>query len=136
MVKLLLDTMAIVELLSRREHRKLAIAIDEGKIHAIVATISLTEIYKIVGIRDERKAREMVTRVIASRLELVDVDAAVARKAGELRLHYSMPTADSLIAATGIIAGAKHVLTEDKHFQTVKALIKPVDSKQAHRMFQ
>jgi len=134
MVKILLDTMAVLELLSNPQYQKLAIALDEGKMHGVISTISLTEIYKIVGAEDERKSREIVTKIVASNLESREVDAAVARKAGELKLRYRMPTADSLIAATGIVAGAKHVLTEDQHFQAIKSLIKPVRLKQAERM--
>lgn len=134
MVKILLDTMAVLELLSNPQYQKLAIALDEGKMHGVISTISLTEIYKIVGAEDERKAREIVTKIVASNLESREVDAAVARKAGELKLRYRMPTADSLIAATGIVAGAKHVLIEDQHFQAIKSLIKPVRLKQAERM--
>ncbi|MDI6884157.1 MAG: PIN domain-containing protein [Hadesarchaea archaeon] len=134
MVKILLDTMAVLELLSSPQYQKLAAALDEGKIHGVISTISLTEMYKIIGTEDERRAREAVTRIVASKLELREVDAVVARRAGELKLHYRMPTADALIAATGMTAGAKHVLTEDEHFQVIKSLIKPIKLKQAERM--
>jgi len=134
MVKILLDTMAVLELLSNPQYKKLAAALDEQKMNGVISTISLTEIYKVIGMEDERKARELVARIVASKLELREVDATVARKAGELKLHYRMPTADSLIAATGIVAGATHVLTEDQHFQSIKALIKPVGFRQAERM--
>lgn len=133
-MKILLDTMAVLELLSNPQYQKLAIAFDEGKMHGVISTISLTEIFRVVGAEDERKAREAVAKITASKLELREVDAAVARKAGELKLRYHMPTADSLIAATGIVAGAKHVLTEDEHFQAIKALIKPVGLKRVERM--
>jgi len=134
MVKILLDTMAVLELLSNPQYKKLAAALDDQKINGVISTISLTEIYKVIGMDDERKARELVVRIVASKLELREVDAAVAKKAGELKLHYRMPTADSLIAATGIVAGATHVLTEDQHFQAIKTLIKPVGFKRVERM--
>jgi len=133
-VKILLDTMAVLELLSNPQYQKLAAALDEGKMHGVISTISLTEMYKIIGAQDERRAREAVTKITASKLELREVDTAVARKAGELKLHYRMPTADSLIAATGMVAGASHVLTEDEHFRAIKALIKPVGLKQVEKM--
>lgn len=134
MVKILLDTMAVLELLSNPQYKKLAAALDEGKICGVISTISLTEMYKIIGTEDERKAKEAVTRILASKLELGEVDSVVARKAGELKLHYRMPTADALIAATGMAAGAKHVLTGNEHFQVIKSLIKPIKLKQAERM--
>jgi predicted nucleic acid-binding protein len=134
MVKILLDTMVVLELLSNPQYQKLAAALDDGKVHGVVSTITLTEIYKVVGMEDERKAREAVTKIMASKLDLREVDAVVARRAGEIRLHYQIPTADSLIAATGMVAGAKHVLSDDKHFQTIKTLIKPVSLKRVERM--
>jgi len=134
MVTVLLDTMAVIKLLTNLEYQKLAVAIDEERVRGVVSTISLTEIYKVVGTEDERKARDLITRLVASKLEIRNVDAAVARKAGELKLRYRMPTADSLIAATGIMAGAGHVLTEDEHFQAVKALIKPISLSRVEKM--
>ncbi|VVB55530.1 Uncharacterised protein [uncultured archaeon] len=46
-----------------------------------------------------------------------------------MRLKYDIPTADSLIAATGVVENVKHVLTDDEHFEGKKSLIKPIDLK-------
>lgn len=134
MVTILLDTMEILKLLSDPEYRKLADAIDREKIQCIISVISLTEIYKIIGMKDERAAKELVTKIIGSKLKVMDVDTRVARKAGELRLKHNMPTADSLIAATGVIAGATHVLTEDVHFNLIASLLKRVSLRRVKKM--
>jgi predicted nucleic acid-binding protein len=52
----------------------------------------------------------------------------------EIRLKYDIPTADSLIAATGIVENLKHILTGDEHFDATKGLIKPIDLKAAMRL--
>lgn len=134
MVKILLDTMAILKLLSDPEYRKLADAIDREKIQCIVSVISLTEIYKVIGMKDERAARGLVTKIIGSKLRVMDVNTQIARKAGELRLKHNMPTADSLIAATGVVAGATHVLTEDAHFNLIASLLKRVSLRRVKKM--
>lgn len=134
MVKILLDTMALIDILTDRRFKRLASFIDQEKIQAVISTISLTEIFKVVGSKDEIKAKALIDWIVASRLEKRSVDVSVAKKAGELKLHYNLPTADALIAATGIVSGATHVVTEDVHFQSVKSLIKPIGLKQAERM--
>ncbi|MFZ3167420.1 MAG: hypothetical protein WA130_07375 [Candidatus Methanoperedens sp.] len=44
-----------------------------------------------------------------------------------MRLKYDIPTADSLIAATGVVENVKRILTDDVHFEATKSLIKPID---------
>lgn len=39
-------------------------------------------------------------------------------------MRYDIPTADSLIAATGVIENIRHILTDDEHFEATKNLIK------------
>jgi predicted nucleic acid-binding protein len=136
MVTILLDTMEILKLLSEPEYQRLADAIDREKIQCTISVISLTEIYKVVGVKDERAARELIMKIIGSKLNVVDVDTRIARKAGELRLKHNMPTADSLIAATGVVAGATHVLTEDAHFDLVASLLKRVNLKRIRKMLR
>ena len=65
-----------------------------------------------------------------SEIIFVNVTLGIAERAGELRLKYDIPTADSMIAATGIVENVKHVLTNDtRHFGRVKNLIKIKDIK-------
>jgi len=53
-------------------------------------------------------------------------------QAGELRWKYDIPTADSMIAATGLVENTIYVLTGDeRHFGPIKDLIKKIDLKTA-----
>ena len=80
--------------------------------------------------------RSDLGKLVTSNLIFIDVDRTIASKAGELRLRYDIPTADSLIAATGIVENVKHILTDDDHFDSVKYLIKPVDLKTALKLIK
>lgn len=78
--------------------------------------ITITELIKIRGMKDKESMRSDLGKLITSNLFFVHVDRTIAACAGELRLKYDIPTADSLIAATGIIENVKHILTDDDHF--------------------
>jgi predicted nucleic acid-binding protein len=67
-------------------------------------------------------------------LMFIDVDRTVAISAGKLRLKYDIPTADSIIAATGVVENVKHILTEDEHFDPLINLIKSINLKTALKM--
>ena len=131
---MLIDTMYIAALLADEKLKRLAIAIDDEKIDAIVSVISLTELVKILGSKDERRMRNTIRKLKSSNLRIVDVTSVIAERAGEIRLHYDIPTADALICSTGIVSNAKHVLTDDKHFEATSKLIKPLDLKKLLKM--
>jgi predicted nucleic acid-binding protein len=126
--------MYISALLADKKHRKLAEAIDNGKIDAIASVISLTELVKILGSKDMERMRITIRKLKSSGLRMVDVNSSIAEKAGELRLHYDIPTADALICSTGIMANAKHILTNDRHFDATSKLIKPLDMRKLLKM--
>lgn len=65
----------------------------------------------------------------------VDVNPKIAARAGELRLKYDIPTADSLIAATGVVENVKHILTDDDHFDPLINLIKSINLKNCFQIF-
>ncbi len=133
MIKVLIDTMHIAALLTDEggTYSVLAQALDEGKIAGVISVVTLTELAKILGIENYR---EKINQLISSKLIFVEVDKMIAICAGELRLKYGLPTADSLIAATGIVENVKHILTDDSHFDTTKNQIKPVDLKTALKL--
>ena len=93
---MLIDTMYIAALLSDEKLKKLAIAIDDEKMDAIASVISLTELVKILGSKDEGRMRNTIRKLKSSNLRIVDVTSAIAERAGEIRLHYDIPTADAL----------------------------------------
>ncbi len=131
MNRILIDTMHLVSILKDDSHFELLKAINDEKIAGMVSVISLTELIKILGRKEEDRKRisGTIQRIMSSNLILEHVNPAVAIRAGELRLKYDIPTADSLIAATGIVENVKHILTDDEHFEATKSLIKPIDLK-------
>lgn len=136
MITVLIDTMEILNILTIPGYKNLKTAIDNHHVKAEISAVSLTEIYKIIGKSSEEEARKIIQEIIASELNLREVDYRVAVKAGELRLHYDIPTIDALIASTGIINNDTHILTTDSHFQTTKKLIKPVTAKEIKKMLR
>jgi predicted nucleic acid-binding protein len=129
--------MYIEEILCSEEtiYTKFADAIDDEKIIGIASVVSLTELIKNLSIKDMNRMRTTVQELKSSAIILVDVDQRIADNAGELRLRYNIPTIDSMIAATGIVEGVKHVLTRDvRHFESIKNMIKIIDLKTALKM--
>ena len=119
--------MHIAGLLSEEDYMPLAEAIDEGRVEAVVSVVSLTELIKILGRFDAERARKTISRLKSSKIGILPLDAMTAERAGYLRLRYDIPTADSLIGSTGIIAKAGHILTSDRHFDSSRSMIKPID---------
>jgi predicted nucleic acid-binding protein len=137
MNRILIDSMYIEEIFSCAEapYTNFADAIDDGKIIGISSVVSLTELVKNLGMKDMNRMHITVRELKSSPIILIDVDQRIAERAGELRLRYKIPTADSMIAATGIVEGISHVLTRDlRHFGSIKNLIKIIDLKTALKM--
>ncbi len=136
MNKILIDTMHLIGILKDDSHFELAKAIKDEKIVGIVSVVSLTELIKILGRKEEGRKRipGITQQLISSNLIFEHVNPTVAISAGELRLKYDIPTADSLIAATGIVENVKHILTDDEHFEATKNVIKPIDLKAAMKL--
>lgn len=134
MINLLIDTMHVADILIDDSYFELAQAIQNKKMTGLASVITLTELIKIRGMKDKEKMRNDLDRLITSNLVFMDVDSTIAMRAGELRLKYDIPTADSLIAATGIVENVKHVLTDDEHFEPLKNIIKPIDLKTALKL--
>jgi predicted nucleic acid-binding protein len=126
--------MHIIGMLSDPTYMPIAKAIDEKKIHAVISIISLTEIIKILGKKDLKKANSTIRLLKSSNIKIEQMDPSIAEKAGHLRLKYDIPTADALIGATGIICNADNIFTSDRHFNTIRSLIKPIDMKKLLRL--
>ena len=134
-LRILIDTMYIIDLLSDPNFKDITTKMDEGLLQGMVSVVTITELVKILGKRDEKRMRSMLSRLHSSNLSIIEVSWQIAQKAGEIRLKHGIPTIDSIICATGILNGAKHILTRDKDFNTVKNLIKPINEKQLRRIF-
>ncbi len=131
---ILIDTMHVADLLMDDSYFELAESIHNKKITGLASVITITELIKIRGMKDKESMRSDLGKLITSTLIFVDVNRTIATRAGELRLKYDIPTANSLIAATGIVENVKHILTDDDHFDSIKNLIKPIDLKTALKL--
>lgn len=133
MNKILIDTMYISALLTNKNNPyfDFAQAVEDDKIAGIISAVTLTELVKILGVKVYKKK---IDQLISSNLRIIDVSQLIAIRAGELRLKYDIPTADSMIAATGVVENIRHILTDDDHFEATKNLIKPIDLKTAMKL--
>jgi len=131
---ILIDTMHVADILIDDSYFELARAIQDKKITGLASVITLTELIKIRGMKAKEKMYSDLDRLITSNLVFMDVDSTIAMRAGELHLKYDIPTADSLIAATGMVENVKHILTDDEHFRPLKNIIKPIDLKTALKL--
>ncbi|MFZ3169738.1 MAG: PIN domain-containing protein [Candidatus Methanoperedens sp.] len=133
---ILIDTMYVADLLIDNSYFELAQSIHTKKITGLASVITITELIKIRGMKENERMHSDLDKLMTSNLIFVDVDRTIAKHAGELRLKYDIPTADSLIAATGIVENVKHILTDDDHFDSIKNLIKPIDLKTALKLIK
>ncbi len=125
MNRILIDTMYLGKLFKDDTYLDLAGAISDGDLEAICSVISLLELTKRLGMIDEERMRKTRQELLSSKLIFVNVTRTIAMQAGELRLRYDIPSADSLIAATGIVGNSLNILTDDtRHFGPIKNLIK------------
>lgn len=134
MIKILIDTMYIADILIDDSYIKLAKSLQNKSITGLVSVITLTELMKIRGMKDNERMHSDLNNLMASDLVFVDVNDTIVIRAGELRLKYDIPTVDSLIAATGIVNNVKHILTDDAHFKPLKNMIKTIDLRKALKL--
>lgn len=135
MIKILIDTMPIYDLLTEEEEEgpyfKLAEKIKKQKITGVISAVTLSELIIHLG-KDIYKQK--LKELVSSNLVIVDVNQGIAIRAGELHMNQKLPLGDALIAATGITENIKHVLTEDEHFAASQYFIKPINLKTALNM--
>lgn len=135
MNRILIDTMHLGKLFKDDTYLDLAGAISDGDLEAICSVISLTELTKRLGMIDVERMRKTRQELLSSRLIFVNVTRTIAMSAGDLRLRYDIPTADSLIAATGIAGNTINILTDDtRHFKPIKNIIKIIDLEAAIKL--
>lgn len=91
---------------------------------AYLPTIVIHELYKeqfeTLG-RDTAETRLNI--ITQSSFEIVELDVEIAKEAARLRCrHSTLPTADSIIAATSITSKSFRVITDDPHFKAIKEI--------------
>ena len=86
-----------------------------------VSVITLHEIYRLTLGKEGREPAKLRVSLISEDFEVIDVDSAIALRAAEMRHGFSLPMADSLIAATCLTLKATCV-SDDPHFAAVRGL--------------
>jgi predicted nucleic acid-binding protein len=88
----------------------------------VIPSIVVHEFYKhTLGTLGKDVAELRVNSLLKLDVEKVNLDIPIAIQAAKLRCKYAeLPTADAVIAATGIVRGCDYVLTDDRHIRQVK----------------
>ena len=117
----LIDTNIFVSARNRTEAGHVACMrlldlIDEGKVRAMVSTVSLAEIRAGMTAAEARNVwQAFVSHLVTStNYEVEPVDVAIAQAAGEMRARTKLTLPDALIVATGHLKGAAYVVTQDR----------------------
>jgi len=90
-------------------------SVDEGRNKAFVSTVVIAEICSGYYMTHELHEKdEFLLHLLSSQnYEVVDVSISIADEAARIRSETGLKLPDAIIAATGIIAKAKYVVTND-----------------------
>jgi predicted nucleic acid-binding protein len=88
----------------------------------IIPSIVVHEYYKfLLEIHGKYVAQLRVTSLLKMDIEKVNLDIPIAIQSAKLRCKYAeLPTADAVIAATGIVLGCDYILTDDRHIRQIR----------------
>ena len=90
-------------------------SVDDGRNKAFVSTVVIAEIcsgYYLT--REIQEKEEFLLHLLSSQnYEVVDVNVSIADEAARIRSETGLKLPDAIVAATGIIAKAKYVITND-----------------------
>jgi predicted nucleic acid-binding protein len=88
----------------------------------VIPSIVCHEFYKYsLETKGKEVAEIRVNSLLKLDVEKVDLDIPIAVQAAKLRCKYAeLPTADAIIAATGVVLGCDYILTDDRHLRQVK----------------
>lgn len=120
---LLIDTCVLVDCL-RGERRALDFLLSiKGSLR--VSAMTVAELHVGVG----RASEEVQVADLLAGLDVIDVDAAIARQGGRLRRRYGPSHGtgiiDALIAATAQVHGARLVTRSARHFPMLDDVLVP-----------
>ncbi len=91
----------------------------------VLPTIVLAEFYVQTAKRAGREeAKKLFKEMYNAGLDVVDMDAAIAERAGNLRHKYQekIPWGDCIVAASGLDNKADIIISEDPHFDEIKEI--------------
>ena len=126
---IVVDTSVLIDNLRGHEAASRAFAQATSAGERLVAS-ALTKVEVLAGVRPEEEA---TTRALLCELEWIDVDDAVAERAGALaasflRTHPGVAIVDYVVAATAQLLGATLWTLNRKHFPMFPTLPDPYSS--------
>ncbi|MBI4174488.1 MAG: PIN domain-containing protein [Candidatus Aenigmarchaeota archaeon] len=131
--KIYLDTFVFMDILAgeaEAEKAKVYLEKMRGGVTGVVSSILLTELaFHLRRKRGREKAAEILLYIRSlPNLEMIPVDADIARTAGNLRAHYAKRIAkkltyfDCIHLATALATGCSKFVTGDRGFRDVKEI--------------
>jgi len=103
-------------------------AVKTGRPRAVISVVTITEVtvqpYRLNKFNMAAKYEAHLTHF--PNAEVHDVTAAIARRAAQLRGVYSLRTADALLVATSLVAGATAWITNDRGLRRLMPLIEVI----------
>ncbi|WP_229548016.1 type II toxin-antitoxin system VapC family toxin [Nostoc sp. CHAB 5836] len=98
--------------------------IGKGQIQGVVSPVTLAECITLPIRLGQVELRERFTDLLTATdgIVLVNIDAAIAQQAAELRIRYGLKLPDALQVAVGICAGCEAFLTNDVALKRVTEL--------------
>ena len=123
-----LDTDILIDHLRGFTKAKIFLALfDEKSIGGMISTLTVMEL--LSGKSASEDIKRIKIEKLLSLFKTVDVNFAIAEKAGELRRKYATNPIDSIIAARAISSNLKLVTCNISHYQIIEGLTiwKPYD---------
>ncbi len=98
-------------------------SLDSGEITVVTSELSLLETL-VVPIRDHNTdlINAYDTLLTGFKVALIPIDISHLREAARLRALQNLKTPDAIHAATAILAGCTHLITNDPSFRRVEAI--------------
>jgi len=88
----------------------------------IIPSIVIHEFYQFLLKNLGKDVADLqISSVLKLDFEVANLDVPIAVEAAKLRCKYAeLPTADAVIAATGLVLGCDCVLTDDRHIKQIR----------------
>ena len=120
--RFLIDSLAVADQDFQNSSRQIFQTLQRKENLGVIPSIVIYEFYKFLL---ETLGKDVAELRVSSLLKLdfkkANLDIPIAIQAAKLRCKYAeLPTADAVIAATGIILDCDYVLTDDKHIRQVR----------------
>ncbi|OGI16101.1 hypothetical protein A3K63_02420 [Candidatus Micrarchaeota archaeon RBG_16_49_10] len=120
-MRILIDSDVFIDFLRGVEDsKKIFQQVMDEKITGLASTITEAEIFSGKECTDPKK-KKMVEELL-SVVHKIEVNSAVAKKAGEIKRIYGVPLFDALIASTAILSNAMLYTRNRKHYEKIKEL--------------